>query len=43
MAYQDLEAVSEWDGSWYDVDFQRSNSVIFCEKSGKFGVKIVYR
>eukprot|EP00775_Hariotina_reticulata_P006775 gene6775-6992_t len=43
MAYPDLEAVSDWDGSWYDVDFQRSNSVIFCERNGKFGVKIVYR
>lgn len=35
-----LEALSEWDGSWYDVDLERS--VVACH-GDRYGVKIVYQ
>jgi hypothetical protein len=35
-----IEAVSDWDGSWYDVDLVRSAVV---RQKEHYGVKIVYQ
>ncbi len=35
-----IEAVSDWDGSWYDVDLERS--VVVCQ-GDRYGVRIVYQ
>lgn len=35
-----IEAVNDWDGSWYDVDLVRSTVVA---QGGRYGVRIVYQ
>jgi hypothetical protein len=36
----DLEAQNEWDGSWYDLDCDRSHPVLV---QNRFGLKTVYK
>lgn len=38
----DLEAVSAWDGSWYDVDVPRSQAVVV-DDAGRLGIQLVFK
>lgn len=38
----ELEARNKWDGSWYDLDAERS-SVIMDREARRYGLKVVYQ